>query len=215
MRGYTRKYDLLAGKTMCDTCCNKYPLSLCYFPEYEPYVTESTAARVRAESSGDYVDLAKAAASCFNDYCKERCEVSAAEHAAVHANALPDDASARDILACVPVYDAQAAVRSALATWVDVVCVHIAASMVYDEQHAEASAAVLPIISDIVQDAEHVGFMAQGNDPQHWCFTDLVQPLGWDSSQTGDFMPRNWTIYITGILTLLSSYPWLASWLRG
>ena len=107
------------------------------------------------------------------------------------------------------------AARSALATWVDVARARIAASMAYDEQHAEASAAVLPIIGDIVQDAEHVGFMAQGNDPQHWYFTHPVQPLGWDSSQAGDFTPRNWSIYITGILTRLSSYPWLASWLRG
>ena len=173
----------MADKIMCDTCRNKYPLGPYYFPEYELYVTESAAARVRAESSGDYVDLAKAAASCFDDYCKERCEVSAAEHAAVHASALPDDASARGILACVPAYDAQAAVRSALAAWVDVARARIAASMAYDEQHTEASAGVLPIISGIVQDAESAGFMAQGNDPQHWYFPHPVQPLGWDLSQ--------------------------------
>ena len=104
--------------------------------------------------------------------------MSAAEHAAVHANALPDDSSAQAIIACVPVYDAQAAVRSALVTWVNVVHTHIAALMVYDRQHAEASAAVLPIISDIVQDAESVSFMAQGNDPQHWYFPHLIQPPG-------------------------------------
>ena len=104
-------------------------------------------------------------------------------------------------------YNAQAAVHSALATWVHVAHVHIAASMVYDEQHAEASAAVLPIIDDIrvIQRAEHVSFMTQGNDPQHWYYTHPVQPLGWGSSQTGDFMHRNWGIYITGILAQLSS----------
>jgi hypothetical protein len=98
-RGFTRKYDPLADKIMCDHCRNKYPLGPYYFPEYEPYVTESAVARVRAESSSDYVDLAKAAASCYDDYRNERDKVSAAEHAEVHANALPDDASAEDIFA--------------------------------------------------------------------------------------------------------------------
>ena len=57
---FTHKYDLLADKIMCDHCRNKYPLGPYYFPEYEPYMTESAVARVRAESSSDYVDLAKA-----------------------------------------------------------------------------------------------------------------------------------------------------------
>ena len=76
--------------------------------------------------------------------------MSAAEHAAVHANALLDDTSAQGILAHVPAYNTQAAVHSALVTCVDVVHVHIAASMVYDEQHAEACATVLPIIGQVI-----------------------------------------------------------------
>ena len=55
MRGYTHKYDPLAGKIMCDNCCNKYLLGLYYFTdsEYEPYVTESAVECVHAESSAD------------------------------------------------------------------------------------------------------------------------------------------------------------------
>jgi len=219
-RGFTRKYDPLADKIMCDHCRNKYPLGPYYFPEYEPYVTESAVARVRAESSSDYVDLAKAAASCYDDYRNERDKVSAAEHAEVHANALPDDASAEDIFAHVPAYDAEAAVRSALTTWVDVARARIAASMAYDEQHAEACAAVLPIIGQVVRDAEHVS-TSQGTEPLHWCFTDPVPPLGSGSARMDrDFNSCGYTYKsywarITTISSRLNGYPWLASWLRG
>ena len=117
MRGFTRKYVLLSDKIMCDHCCNEDLLGLYYFPEYEPYVTKGAVERVQAESSADYVNPAEDTAACFDDHCKQGCKVHAVKHAAAHTDALPDDALAEDILANVPAYDAQAAVRSALATW--------------------------------------------------------------------------------------------------
>ena len=39
--GMLRHFNLLASKTMCDHCCNKCPLSLYYFSEYKPYITEA------------------------------------------------------------------------------------------------------------------------------------------------------------------------------
>jgi hypothetical protein len=102
---------------MCDGCRNKYPLGPYYFQEYKPYVTKAEVERVRAESSADYVNPAEDAAACFEEYCAEKFKKGAAEH----DHWLPDDASAEEILASVPVYDAQAAVRSALAMWKGVV----------------------------------------------------------------------------------------------
>ena len=73
--------------------------------------------RVCVGSSADYVNLAEDAAACFEEYCAEKFKKSAAEH----DDWLPGDVSAQDILPSVPVYDAQAAVRSVLATWKGVV----------------------------------------------------------------------------------------------
>ena len=110
--------------------------------------------------------------------------------------------------------------RSALAMWVDVMRARVAASVTYNEQHAEACSEVLPIISQIVRDAEHVGSI-RGTASPHWCYTDPMPPLGSGSAA----MDRDFSGYgysyksywarITTISSRLNSYPWLASWLRG
>jgi hypothetical protein len=61
-------FDLLADKIMCDHCRNKYPLGPYYFQEYKAYVTKAEVERVRAESSAEYVDPAKNATACYDEY---------------------------------------------------------------------------------------------------------------------------------------------------
>ena len=153
--------------------------------------------------------------------------MSNAEHAAVHTNALPDDASAQDILAHVPVYDAQAAVRSALAMWVGVVRERAEASVQYNYKHTQACAVVLPILDQIVRDADGIGwhrrtsyFNPSGAD--HWADHVFVPPLGSGSLQmadifsfSGGYMHKNYGERIEEIKKRIFSYPWLASWLRG
>ena len=120
IRGYPTPFDPLADKIMCDGCRNKYPLGPYYFQEYKPHVTEAEVERVRQESRADYINPARQPAECFEKYCAEKFKKGATEH----DDWLPDNASAQDILASVPAYDAHAAVRSALAMWVSVVCGH-------------------------------------------------------------------------------------------
>jgi hypothetical protein len=74
-----RNFDPLADKIMCDHCRNKYPFSPYYFPEYKPYVTEAEVERVRMESRADYIDPAKKAAECFENYRERDCKVPAAK----------------------------------------------------------------------------------------------------------------------------------------
>ena len=83
-------------------------------------MTKAEVECVHVGSSAGYVNLAEDAAACFEEYCTEKFKKSAAKH----DDWLPDDASAQGILASVPAYDAQAAVRSALAMWVSVVREH-------------------------------------------------------------------------------------------
>ena len=52
----------------------------------------------------------------------------------------------------------------------------IATLIAYDEQHAEVCAAVLPIVSQIVQDTDHVSWY--GTESPHWHYADLVPPMG-------------------------------------
>jgi len=66
--GMPRHFDPLADKIMCDHCRNKYPLGPYYFQEYKAYVTKAEVERVRAESSAEYVDPAKNATACYDEY---------------------------------------------------------------------------------------------------------------------------------------------------
>ena len=88
-----------------------------------------------------------------------------------------DDASAQDILSSVPVYDAQAAVRSALAMWVGVVREHAKASVKYNYEHTQARAVVLPILDQIVRDADGIG-SHHLRSKSHWADHVYVPPLG-------------------------------------
>jgi hypothetical protein len=81
-RGFTRIYDPLADKIMCDHCRNKYPLGPYYFPVYEPIVTEAATARIVAENQPDYIDPAQLSAACFDKYCVQEYRKFAAERAA-------------------------------------------------------------------------------------------------------------------------------------
>ena len=44
------------------------PLGPYYFQEYKAYVTKAEVERVRAESSAEYVDPAKNATACYDEY---------------------------------------------------------------------------------------------------------------------------------------------------
>ena len=104
----------------------------------------------------------------------------------------------------------------------------IAASIAYDKQHAEACAAVLPIIGQIVRDADHAGWCVSydgGIELPHWRYTDLVLPMGsgypLDISAMAQgydacgYSCKSYWQRITEITSRLCSYPWLASWLCG
>ena len=152
----------LKRRIMCNGCRNKYPLGPYYFPEYNPYVMEAEVERVCLESRADYVDPARQSAEGFEKYCAEKFKKGAAEH----DDWLPDDASAQGILASVPAYDAQAAVRSALATWVSVVRERARVSATYNSKHAQARAEVLPILDQIVRDVDAIR-VGRGRLPWH------------------------------------------------
>ena len=121
-------------------------------------MTKAEVECVHAESSASYANLAEDAAACFEQYCAEKFKKSAAEHVNKEGAAaddwLPDDASAQDILLSVPVYNAQATVRSALMMWVGVVCEHAKAAYNYNVQHAQACAEVLPVLDQIMCNAD-------------------------------------------------------------
>ena len=195
---------------MCDGCRNKYPLGPYYFKEYTPYVTKTEVERVRAESSTDYVNPAEDAAACFEKYYAEKFNKGAAEHDNNEGDAdddwLPDDASAQDILSSVPVYDAQAAVRSALAMWVGVVREHAKASATYNFEHAQAlaRAEVLPILDQIVRDADAIG-SNRLRSKSHWADHVFVPPLGSGHLQIESHMDRNFT---------MSGYTYVSYWAR-
>ena len=204
VRGYPTPFDPLADKIMCDGCRNKYPLGPYYFKEYTPYVTKAEVERVRAESSADYVNPAEDAAACFEKYRAEKFNTGAAEHdnreGAADDDWLPDDASAQDILSSVPVYDARAAVRSALAMWVGVVREHTTAAYNYNVQHAQACAEVLPILDQIVRDADAIG-SNRLRSRSHWADHVFIPPLG-----SGHFsMDENFT---------MSGYTYVSYWAR-
>ena len=154
-------------------------------------MTEAEVERVRQESWADYIDPATRSAACFDEYCAQEFERIAAEHAAACVGDLPEGASVQEILASIPTYDAQAAVRSALAAWIGVVRERAKASVKYNCEHARASAVVLPIIGQSVRDADKIGSdilwqrrlkSAKGSMPSpdsaFWCDHVYVPPLG-------------------------------------
>ena len=169
---------------------------------------------VHEESSADYVNPAEDAAACFDEYCVQKFKKAASEHATAHADWLPDDMSTQNILASVPVYDAQTAVRSALATWAGVARVCMAKTTAYVKQHAAAHAAVFPVIDQLVRDAEHATYNTHGTSP-HWCLTDPAWPPRWGIQCYGDYLLGAYWRRIMAISSRLNSYPWLALWLRG
>ena len=100
------------------------------------------------------------------------------------------DVSAQGILVGVPVYNAQAAVRSALAMRVGVARACMAVSVAYAKKHAKAHAEVLPIIDQLVREAPHVSHcnLSRGRlEPLHWCMTEPVRPPNWDVQLYGDY----------------------------
>ena len=121
---------------------------------------------------------AEDAAAFFDEYCAQKFKKGAAEHATVHAAWLPGDMSAQGILSSVPVYNAQAAVRSALTMWVGVARECMAKSAAYARQHSAARAAVLPVIGQLVRDAEHASYNRHGTSPC-WCLAGPTWLVGW------------------------------------
>jgi len=208
IRGYPTPFNPLANKIMCDGCRNKYPLGPYYFKEYTPYMTKAEVERVRAESSADYVNPAEDAAACFEKYRAEKFNTGAAEHddkeGAADDDWLPDDASAQDILSSVPVYDAQAAVRSALAMWVGMVREHAKASAKYNYEHTQACAEVLPILDQIVRDADAIG-SNRLRSKSHWADHVFTPPLGSGYLQIESSMDHNFT---------MSGYSYKNYWIR-
>ena len=135
-------------------------------------------------------------------------------------------------------YDAQAAVRSALAMWVGVVRERAKASVKYNYEHTKACAEVLPILDQIVRDADKIGFDAvwrrrlksvkgyvPSPDSTHWTDHVYVPPLGSGYLQLESQMDSGFTMLgysykrygerIEEIKKRIYGYPWLVSWLRG
>ena len=185
-------------------------------------MTEAEVERVRRESQADYIDPARQSAECFKEYCTQECKVFAAEHAVPNVDSLPKDASIQDNLQNVPAYDVQVAVRSALTAWVTVARahVHMAVSKTHAERHAEARAAVLPILDENVHDAHHGG-SRHNSCPTTWCRADAVprQGAGYTRMATADDLRghswRSFEIRVTEISKRIHGYLSLASWLRG
>ena len=173
-------------------------------------MTKAEVERVHAESSADYVNPAKDAAACFEKYRAEKFNTGAAEHdnkeGAADDDWLPEDASAQDILSSVPVYDAQAAVRSALAMWVGVVREHANASATCSFGHAQAlaRAEVLPILDQIVRDADAIGSNRLRSKSQ-WADHVYIPPLGSGYLQIESHMDHNFT---------MSGYTYVRYWAR-
>ena len=97
----------------------------------------------------------------FDEYCRHRCSVFAAEHSAARVGVQPEGTSTLGILANVPADNAQAVLRAAaLAASGSVACVRIAAPVAYDGQHSEACAGVLPLRRvDGLEISLHVSFV--------------------------------------------------------
>ena len=111
---------------------------------------------------------------------------------------LPDDASAQDILLSVPVHDAQAAMRSALAAWVGVVRERARALYDYNAKHAQAHAEVLHILDQIVRDADGIG-RHRLRSKSHWHGHVYVPPLGSGYLQLASIADGH-QLYQTGLL---------------
>ena len=111
--------------------------------------------------------------------------------------------------------------------WVGVVRERAETSAQYKYKHTQACAVVLPILDQIVRDADGIGwsrstsyFNPSGAD--HWADHVFVPPLGSGSFQmadifscTGGYSYKNYSARIDEIKKRIFSYPWLASWLRG
>ena len=99
-------------------------------------------------------------------------------------------------------YDAQAAVRSALAMWVGVVRKHAKASAKYKYDHTEACAEVLPILDQIVRDADAIGSDRLRSKSQ-WADHVYIPPLGSGYLQIESSMDHNFT---------MSGYTYVSYW---
>ena len=101
------------------------------------------------------------------------------------------------------------------------------ASYDYNAKHAQARAEVLPILDQIVRDADGIGwhrrtsyFNPSGAD--HWADHVFVPPLGSGSFQmadifsfSGGYSYKSYGERPEEIKKRIFSYPWLASWLHG
>ena len=180
-------------------------------------MTKAEVECMHAESSADYVDPAEDAASCFDECCAEKFKKGAAEH----DNWLLNDTSAQGILVSVPAYNAQAAVCSALMTWVSVVHEHVKASVMYNSKHTQACAEVLPILDQIMCDANKISCDCLCTKSTHWCDHVFVPLLSSGEHSMDENFAMNGDSYkkygecIGEIAKQLNSYLWLASWLCG
>jgi len=162
-RGFTRIYDPLADKIMCDHCRNKYPLGPYYFPVYEPIVTEAATARIVAENQPDYIDPAQQSAACFEKYRVQECKEFAAERAAKDVDKEIDGPLPTDV---APAHNVPMRV---LTTIVNSVCSDFEQQRVYAQQHKWALAAVGPVLDNILCNAEHIGMREVGRrSSSHW-----------------------------------------------
>ena len=104
----------------------------------------------------------------------------------------------------LPVYDAQAAVCSALAMWVGVVRERARASYNYNTTHAQARAEVLPIFNQIVRDADAIS-SHRLRSKSHWADHVYIPPLGSGYLQIESQMDKKFT---------MSGYTYLRYWAR-
>ena len=94
------------------------------------------------------------------------------------------------------------------------------ASVKYNYEHTQARAEVLPILDQIVRDADAIGSYHL-RSKSHWADHVNVPPLGSGSLQMAEFGSMCGYTYkkywerIEEIKKRIYSYPWLASWLCG
>ena len=111
--------------------------------------------------------------------------------------------------------------RSALATWVGVVRECVKASVKYNYEHTQARAKVLPILDQIVRDADKIGCDRLRTKSTHWCDHVYVPPLGsreyWmdENFTMSGYTYKNYGLRIEEIVKRIYGYPWLALWLCG
>ena len=122
----------------------------------------------------------------------------------VNVEASPPDIVIVHALSSVPVYDGQAAVRSALSMWVGVVREHAKASARYNYEHTQACAVVLPILDQIVRDADAIG-SNRLHSKSHWADHVFIPPLGSGHLQIESHMDHNFT---------MSGYTYVSYWVR-